>query len=107
MCPEGRGLMCIGGNDAWRNRTRLHRGAGTWPGCHPGVRTQPANHDAERGGCGKRACSPHGTPDAAYAGGTWVCPGDARGFALTPRVLELGMAYIGSTNIWEIARPHM
>lgn len=29
------------------------------------------------------------------------------GFALTPHVLELGMAYIGSTNIWEIARPHM
>ncbi len=45
--------MCIGGNDAWRNRTRLHRGAGTRPGCHPGVRTQPANHDAQRGGCGK------------------------------------------------------
>jgi IclR family pca regulon transcriptional regulator len=32
----------------------------------------------------------------------------ARGeFSLTPRVLELGMAYIGATNIWEIARPHM
>jgi IclR family pca regulon transcriptional regulator len=29
------------------------------------------------------------------------------GFALTPRVLELGMAYIGSTNLWDIARPHM
>jgi IclR family transcriptional regulator, pca regulon regulatory protein len=29
------------------------------------------------------------------------------GFALTPRVLQLGMAYIGATNIWEIARPHM
>src|SRR5205807_5677219 len=29
------------------------------------------------------------------------------GFALTPRVLELGMAYIGSTSIWEIGRPHM
>ena len=28
-------------------------------------------------------------------------------FALTPHVLELGMAYIGSTNIWDIARPHM
>lgn len=28
-------------------------------------------------------------------------------FALTPRVLELGMAYIGSTSIWEIARPHL
>lgn len=28
-------------------------------------------------------------------------------YALTPRVLELGMAYIGSTSIWELARPHM
>lgn len=28
-------------------------------------------------------------------------------FALTPRVLELGMAYIGSTSLWDIARPHM
>ena len=28
-------------------------------------------------------------------------------FSLTPRVLELGMAYIGSTNIWDLARPHM
>ncbi len=28
-------------------------------------------------------------------------------FALTPRVLELGMAYIGSTSIWDIVRPHM
>lgn len=36
----------------------------------------------------------------------YVCitPG---GFALTPHVLELGMAYIGSINIWDIARPHM
>ncbi len=29
------------------------------------------------------------------------------GFTLTPRVLELGMAYIGATHIWDIARPHM
>jgi IclR family pca regulon transcriptional regulator len=29
------------------------------------------------------------------------------GIALTPRVLELGMAYIGSTGIWDIARPHL
>lgn len=29
------------------------------------------------------------------------------GFALTPRVLELGMAYIGSISLWDIARPHM
>lgn len=33
-----------------------------------------------------------------------ITPG---GFALTPHVLELGMAYIGSTNIWDLARPHM
>src|SRR5690348_673850 len=32
----------------------------------------------------------------------------ARGeFALTPRVLELGMAYIGAFNMWDIAHPHM
>ncbi|HEX6543784.1 MAG TPA: IclR family transcriptional regulator C-terminal domain-containing protein [Ktedonobacterales bacterium] len=28
-------------------------------------------------------------------------------FALTPRILDLGMAYIGSTSIWDLARPHM
>ncbi|MBQ1026487.1 IclR family transcriptional regulator C-terminal domain-containing protein [Micromonospora sp. C95] len=30
-----------------------------------------------------------------------------RGFALTPRVLELGMTYISALGVWEIARPHM
>lgn len=30
-----------------------------------------------------------------------------RGFALTPRVLELGMTYINSLNMWDVARPHM
>jgi IclR family transcriptional regulator, pca regulon regulatory protein len=30
-----------------------------------------------------------------------------RGFELTPRVLELGMSYVLSRNLWEIARPHM
>lgn len=29
------------------------------------------------------------------------------GFALTPRVVELGMAYVHSLGLWEIARPHM
>jgi IclR family pca regulon transcriptional regulator len=29
------------------------------------------------------------------------------GFELTPRVLELGMTYVLSRNLWEIARPHM
>jgi IclR family pca regulon transcriptional regulator len=31
----------------------------------------------------------------------------AGSYALTPRVLELGMAYIGSMSLWDIARPHM
>jgi IclR family pca regulon transcriptional regulator len=30
-----------------------------------------------------------------------------RGYALTPRVLELGMAYVNSLNMWDVARPHM
>src|SRR3954464_5379257 len=29
------------------------------------------------------------------------------GFALTPRVLDLGAAYVGSQGLWEVARPHM
>jgi IclR family pca regulon transcriptional regulator len=29
------------------------------------------------------------------------------GYSLTPRVLDLGMAYVGATNLWDIARPHL
>ena len=36
----------------------------------------------------------------------YVRPAD-RGFALTPRVLELGMAYVNSLSMWDVARPHM
>lgn len=32
---------------------------------------------------------------------------EAGGFSLTPRVLELGMAYVGSMNLWELAHPHL
>ncbi|MGH3157971.1 MAG: helix-turn-helix domain-containing protein, partial [Streptosporangiaceae bacterium] len=28
-----------------------------------------------------------------------------RGYELTPRVLELGMSYVLSRNLWEVARP--
>jgi IclR family pca regulon transcriptional regulator len=28
-------------------------------------------------------------------------------FSLTPRVLALGMAYVGSLGLWDIARPHL
>src|SRR5689334_15055360 len=30
-----------------------------------------------------------------------------RGYALTPRVLDLGMAYVNSLDMWDVARPHM
>lgn len=30
-----------------------------------------------------------------------------QGFMLTPQVIELGMAYIGSNNLWELVRPHL
>lgn len=33
--------------------------------------------------------------------------GENGGFTLTPRVLELGMAFIQSLGLWEVARPHM
>lgn len=29
------------------------------------------------------------------------------GFALTPRVLELGVPYVQSVGLWDVARPHM
>jgi IclR family transcriptional regulator, pca regulon regulatory protein len=29
------------------------------------------------------------------------------GFALTPRVLDLGVAYVRSQGLWDLARPHM
>ena len=32
---------------------------------------------------------------------------EASGFELTPRVLDLGMSYVLSHGLWEIARPHM
>lgn len=32
---------------------------------------------------------------------------DGAGFALTPRVLELGTSYVTSLSLWEVARPHM
>ncbi|MFD5569983.1 IclR family transcriptional regulator domain-containing protein [Streptomyces cadmiisoli] len=31
----------------------------------------------------------------------------AGGFALTPRILDLGVAYIQSMGLWDVARPHL
>jgi IclR family transcriptional regulator, pca regulon regulatory protein len=30
-----------------------------------------------------------------------------RGYSLTPRVLELGVSYVRSMGLWEVARPHL
>ena len=32
---------------------------------------------------------------------------DGGGFALTPRVLDLGVAYVRSQGLWDVARPHL
>ena len=32
---------------------------------------------------------------------------DRHGYALTPRVLELGVAYVDAMGLWEVARPHL
>jgi IclR family pca regulon transcriptional regulator len=32
---------------------------------------------------------------------------DGAGFTLTPRVLDLGVAYVRSMGLWDVARPHM
>ncbi|WP_410638588.1 IclR family transcriptional regulator C-terminal domain-containing protein [Amycolatopsis sp. lyj-346] len=32
---------------------------------------------------------------------------DGRDYALTPRVLDLGVAYVHSTGLWDVARPHL
>jgi IclR family transcriptional regulator, pca regulon regulatory protein len=32
---------------------------------------------------------------------------DGKHFSLTPRVLDLGYAYLSSTSLWEVAQPHM
>ncbi|MDX6299658.1 MAG: IclR family transcriptional regulator, pca regulon regulatory protein [Nocardioidaceae bacterium] len=33
--------------------------------------------------------------------------GDQGGFVLAPKVLTLGMAYVGALGLWDIARPHL
>jgi IclR family pca regulon transcriptional regulator len=33
--------------------------------------------------------------------------GEGGGFALTPRVIELGTSYVESLGLWDVARPHM
>jgi IclR family pca regulon transcriptional regulator len=41
------------------------------------------------------------------AGGSAGSGQSAGGYELTPRVLDLGMSYVLSRGLWEVARPHM
>ena len=41
------------------------------------------------------------------AGGASASGQSAGGYELTPRVLDLGMSYVLSRGLWEVARPHM
>jgi IclR family transcriptional regulator, pca regulon regulatory protein len=43
-------------------------------------------------------------PQPAFGQGPGLSPG---GYELTPRVLDLGMSYVLSRGLWEVARPHM
>ena len=43
----------------------------------------------------------------ATADETLVCSEEERGFVLTPRVLDLGVAYVDALGLWEVARPHL
>jgi IclR family pca regulon transcriptional regulator len=47
----------------------------------------------------------HGSGSGSGPGGGGS--GGAGGFELTPKVLDLGMSYVLSRGLWEIARPHM
>jgi IclR family pca regulon transcriptional regulator len=54
----------------------------------------------QAGGSAPGSWTGSGTGPGSGSGG----PG---GFELTPRVLDLGMSYVLSRGLWEIARPHM
>jgi IclR family transcriptional regulator, pca regulon regulatory protein len=44
---------------------------------------------------------------SAGSGGASASGQSAGGYELTPRVLDLGMSYVLSRGLWEVARPHM
>ena len=60
------------------------------------------------GGRGDRPGPPDRAADPAHAGASWAtCARRTGSSTLTPRVLELGMAYVRSLGLWDVARPHM
>ena len=65
--------------------------------------------DARRGRRCRRPGPAHGAPAAADPGEGqlgYVRVGEGS-YSLTPRVLRLGMAYVGAQGLWDVARPHL
>ena len=54
-----------------------------------------------------RAGPAHRPPPAAHPGGAGLRPVRGGTFELTPKVMNLGMAYVSSLGLWDIARPHL
>jgi IclR family transcriptional regulator, pca regulon regulatory protein len=50
---------------------------------------------------------PAGQAGAGLPGGSGQPGQGSGGYELTPRVLDLGMSYVLSRGLWEVARPHM
>jgi IclR family transcriptional regulator, pca regulon regulatory protein len=55
---------------------------------------------------GGHAAAAAGQAGSGHSGGPGQ-PGQGGGYELTPRVLDLGMSYVLSRGLWEVARPHM
>ena len=98
------GVMAGRGSSA---RTSSRRSPAGWTCCS----CFDADRRAMTPGRGRRRGRPgppHRAPAAAHAGrssATSAATGGA--FALTPKVLRLGMAYVSSLGLWDIARPHL
>ena len=74
---------------------------------HPCLLTAPLTDDRLAGSRGHRDQPANRATDAPDTRSPRLCPRNGKTFALTPRVLALGYAYLSSLNLTEIAQPHM
>ena len=96
------------GHGRARYRTRLRRGAGPRASTCSPASTPTTGRCRYRGRRGGRAGPADRPPAAAHPRGAGLRPlRAAAAFALTPKVLTLGMAYVGALGLWDIARPHL
>ena len=71
------------------------------------LRRRPSRHVAERGGDGGRAPRPTARRLLLTLEELGFVRSSGGAFSLTPKVLTLGMAYVGALGLWDIARPHL